>query len=85
MHFKTYFMEKYSVFKLDEMNKRQVKTEDIPFIKKCSNIVQDREVLTRLSNNIIQLNFRDNTSVMINYQESQGIYYVDSRGKITQV
>jgi hypothetical protein len=44
--------------------------------------VHEREVLTRLTNNIVQLHFNDLTSVAINRDDEKGIFLVTKRGKL---
>lgn len=64
-HFKAFFVEKYSLFKLEEMRKRTGDIETLVYLKK-GIAINDLEIVTRLSNNIIQLHFSDLTSLAIN-------------------
>lgn len=64
-HFKSFFITKYSLFKMEEMRKRTGETESVVYLKKAIAI-NDQEIVTRTSNNIIQLHFSDLTSLSIN-------------------
>jgi hypothetical protein len=64
-HFKSFFIEKYSLFKLEEMRKRTGESEVLIYLKKALALT-DLEIVTRLTNNIIQLHFSDLTSLAIN-------------------
>lgn len=77
-------MTKYSLFKMEEMRKRTGEVEQLVFIRKAIAI-NDLEIVTRLSNNIIQLHFSDLSSLAINREDERGIYLVDSRGRQSEV
>lgn len=47
--------------------------------------INDLEIVTRMTNNIIQLHFKDLTSLAINREDERGIYLVTRRGKILEV
>ena len=47
--------------------------------------INDLEIVTRMTNNIIQLHFKDLTSLAINREDERGIYLVTKRGKILEV
>jgi hypothetical protein len=46
---------------------------------KCFNLTEN-EILTRLSNAVIQLHFPDFTSLIINRNDEKGIYYINQKG-----
>ena len=46
---------------------------------RCFNLT-DKEILTRLSNAVIQLHFADFSSLIINRNDEKGIYYINERG-----
>ncbi len=79
-HFKSFFVEKYSLFKLEEMRKRTGENEALTYLKKAIAI-NDLEIVTRLSNNIVQLHFSDLTSLAINREDEKGIFFITKRGK----
>lgn len=43
------------------------------------------EILTRLSNSVIQLHFNDLSNISINREDSSGIYYTNEKGKISEI
>lgn len=47
--------------------------------------MKNGEILTRLSNSVIQLHFNDLSSVSINKEDNEGIYFMGSNGKIEQI
>lgn len=83
-HFKAFFIAKYSLFKLEEMRKRTGESEVVVVLRRAV-VVGEREIATRLSNNIIQLHFGDLTSLAINRDDEKGIYIVSRRGLLSEV
>ena len=83
-HFKAFFIEKYSLFKMQEMRKRTGGGDGLLFLKK-GIALNDLQIVTRLSNNIIQLHFSDLTSLALNRDEQKGIYLVTKRGELKEV
>lgn len=66
---------------MDEMRKRTGDSETIIFLKRAIG-VGEWEIMTRLSNNIIQLHFRDLTSLSLNRQDDKGIYLMNKKGQL---
>ena len=48
---------------------------------RCFNL-NETEILTRLTNQAIQLHFSDFTSLIINRNDDKGIYYINKKGNI---
>ena len=83
-HFKAFFIEKYSLFKLEEMRKRTGEGEALTFLRR-GIALNDLEVVTRLSNNFIQLHFSDLTSLGLSRDENRGIYLTTRKGEIKEI
>lgn len=90
LNFKSFFVTKYGVFKMDEMRKKtamsmslmigQEQLESILYLKKCVKLGKG-EILTRLSNSVIQLHFLDLSTLLINREDNRGIFYMNEKGK----
>lgn len=94
LNFKAYFVTKYGFFRMDEMRKKQAmkmsmtgqdKMESLLIYVKKSLSLPNGEVLTRLSNSAIQLHFKDLSNVSINKDDDQGIYFMNSNGRASEV
>lgn len=64
---------------MEEMRKRTGETDSLVYCKKAIAI-NDLEIVTRTSNNIIQLHFSDLTSLAINRDDEKGIYFTNKKG-----
>lgn len=78
-HFKSFFITKYSLFKMQQMRKRSGELDVLVYLKKAIAI-NDLQIVTRMSNNIIQLHFSDLTSLAISREDEKGIYYINKKG-----
>lgn len=58
--------------------------EELHYIKKISKIEQNC-YLIRMNNELIHLVFGDSTTVFINKNDIEGIYYSDSKGRRIEV
>ena len=58
--------------------------DPIIYVKKWMEL-QKGEILTRMSNSVIQLHFNDLTNLIINQEEAGGIHYLDAKGKLAEV
>jgi hypothetical protein len=66
------------------MRKRTGENEQLIYLRKAIAI-NDLEIVTRMSNNVIQLHFSDLSSLAINREDEKGIYYIDRKGKQIEV
>ena len=82
-HFKAFFVQKYSLFKLEEMRKRTVDRETVVWMVRGMPL-GEVEMVTRLSNSIIQMHFRDLTSMAFVNEEASGlVFFVGKKGHPT--
>ena len=79
---------------MDEMRKKQAMSmsmmigneqiEMLVYVKKCLDM-KNGEILTRLSNAIIQLHFKDLSNISLNKEEENGIYLMNPNGKMSEI